>query len=42
MTLRKTLLYFLIFTVFASFFTYKIVVKAYDSEDAYNIDSLKS
>ena len=42
MTLRKTLVYFLIFTTVAALFTYRIVVKAYDTETAYDIDSLKS
>ncbi len=43
MTLRKTLVYFLIFTVVASLLTYKIIVKAYNvEENMYDIDSLKS
>ncbi len=37
MTLRKTLIYFLIFTSVAALFSYKIIVKAYDNEDAYDM-----
>jgi hypothetical protein len=40
MTLRKSLTYFLIFTVVASFFTYRIVVRAYDTAYSYDIDAL--
>lgn len=42
MTLRKTLVYFLIFTSVAALLTYKVVVKAYDTETAYDIERLKS
>lgn len=42
MKLQKTLIYFLIFTVVASLFTYGIVVKAYSVESVYDIDSLGS
>jgi hypothetical protein len=41
MTLRKSLLYLLIFTTVGSFFTYRIIVKAYDTESAYDIESLE-
>jgi hypothetical protein len=42
MKLRKSLIYLLIFTTVGAFFTYKIVVKAYDGvEDRYNIETLK-
>lgn len=42
MTLRKTLIYFLIFTSFASLFAYKIIVKAYDGDNMYDIEKLKN
>ena len=41
MTLRKTLVYFLIFTTVAALFSYRIIVKAYDTEAAYDIESLQ-
>lgn len=42
MTLRKTLIYFLIFTSIASLFAYKIIVKAYGNDSMYDIEKLKS
>ncbi len=42
MKLRKTLLYFLIFTTVSSLCAYKLVIKAYSIDTAYDIDSLKS
>lgn len=41
MTLRKSLLYLLIFTTIGSFFTYRIVVRAYDTMGLYDIENLK-
>ncbi len=40
MVLRKSLVYFLIFTVIGALFTYRIVVKAYQDPNSYDIDSL--
>ncbi len=40
MTLRRSLMYFLLFTVFASFFTYRIIVRAYDTAYSYDLDTL--
>ncbi len=40
MQLRKSLVYFLIFTLVGAFFTYRIVAKAYDNSYAYDIDTL--
>ena len=42
MTLRKTLVYFLIFTSLAAIATYKIVISAYENEGRYDIENLKS
>lgn len=42
MKLRKSLFYLLLFTLFASFFTYKIVVSAYENITVYDIDNLKN
>ena len=42
MTLRKSLIYLLIFTTVGALFTYKIVVSAYSVEDAYDIENLKA
>ena len=40
MALRKSLVYFLIFTLIGGFFAYRIVAKAYDNAYAYDIDAL--
>lgn len=43
MALRKSLIYFLVFTAIASLFAYKIVVRAYDVDSAaYDIEQLKA
>lgn len=42
MTLRKSLVYFLVFTLIASFFAYRIVAKAYDNAYSYDIENLAS
>lgn len=41
MTLRKSLVYFLIFTVIGAFFTYKVIISAYQNDGKYDIENLK-
>jgi hypothetical protein len=42
MALRKSLIYLLIFTTVGAFFTYKIIVSAYQDTGMYDIENLKS
>ncbi len=41
MKLRKSLIYFLIFTTVSSFVSYKLIVKAYGDVGQYDIENLQ-